>query len=104
MVARGSSLASRMFSESIIAICIVIGVLLMWIASLIGIFGEGTSAAKAMAVLKNTATALISTVLIGGGVANVKMERVVRVVAVIIGAIMLLVLVASVQVRGPWLF
>lgn len=97
MRAQTSSLATRIFSESIVAIGIGIGILLIWIASLVATFGSGIDASKAMTVLKNTGVSLITVMLISGGVANVKIERPVRIAMVVMGAIILLVLTAGIS-------
>lgn len=104
MAKRNPSVVSTIFSESAVAVCIAIGVLLVWIATLVGTFGESDNALKAMTVLKNTGVALVSAVLISGGVANAKKERTVRIAMVVMGAIILLVLVATVAVWRPWGF
>jgi len=88
-------LASRIFSESMVAVGIGIGVLLIWIATLVATFGTGTDAFKTMTVLKNTGVALISLMLISGGAGNTEIERSVRIAMVVMGAIILLVLVTT---------
>lgn len=103
MRAQKPSLASRIFSESAVAIGIGIGVLLIWVASLVATFVTGTDAAKATTALKNTGVSLISVMLISGGVANVKIERPVRIAMVVMGAIILLVLVSGIVVYPGWL-
>ena len=95
MKARMPSLASRIFSESIVAIGIGIGVILIWIASLVATFGTGTDAADATAVLINTGLTLISLMLISGGAGNAEIENPVRIAMVVMGAIILLVLVLT---------
>ena len=91
------SLASSIFSESTVAIGIGIGVLLLWVASLVAIFGTGSDAFKAMKTLENTGVALISVMLISGGVANSQIERAIRIAMVVMGAIVLLVLVGIIS-------
>gem|GEM_PF-4822903 len=102
-MAQTSSLASRIFSESVVTICIAIGVLLMWIATLVGTFGEGISAVKAMMALRNTGVALVGAMLVCGGAANPKIDRIVRVAMVVMGTMILLVLVSD-AVTTPRMF
>jgi hypothetical protein len=91
-----------MFSESVVSVSIGIGVLLLWIASLIGIFGTSSDALKAMRTLVDTGVALISTMLICGGVANSKIERSVKIAMVVMGAIILLVFLGIIQSYGAF--
>jgi hypothetical protein len=88
-----------MFSVSVVSICIGIGVLLLWIASLVAIFG-GYSDVKATKTLLNTGIALISAMLICGGVANSKIEKSVKIAMVVMGAIVLLVLLMLIEGYG----
>lgn len=101
MARKKSSITSTLFSETTVAISIMIGVIIVWIASIVGTFGEGTSAAKAMTVLRDTGITLISAMLIGGGITGVGKEKIVRGVMIFMGTIILLVLVYSVQIWSP---
>jgi hypothetical protein len=92
-------LSDGMFSEMVVSCSIGIGVLLLWIASLVATFG-GYSDAKATTALVNTGLALISTMLICGGVANSKIERQVKIAMVVMGAIVLLVFLILIQGYG----
>lgn len=89
-----------MFSESVVSVSIGIGVLLLWIGSLIAIYSVSSDAAKATRTLVDTGVALISTMLICGGVANSKIERPVKIAMVVMGAIVLLVFLMIIQSYG----
>lgn len=89
-------MSDGMFSEMAVSSGIGIGVLLLWIASLVAIFG-GYSDVKAYTALVDTGVALISAMLICGGVANSKIERQVKIAMVVMGAIVLLVLLSLVM-------
>ena len=89
-----AGLISWIFSETVIVICIVIGALLMWISALVGTFG-GAPALQATVALRSTGMALIGTMLTCGGIANPRMDRAVRVVAIILGVLLLMALIGA---------
>jgi len=81
---------SKLFSETSIAIGVVLGILLMWIASMIVILGEtGRTVYKASSVVSSLGTLFLTVMLVGGGIANARIERTVRVGMVIMGVILL---------------
>jgi len=85
-----SPLVSGVFSESSITAGVVIGILLMWIASMIIILGEtGRTVYKASSVVSSLGTLFLTVMLVGGGIANARIERTVRVGMVIMGVILL---------------
>jgi uncharacterized membrane protein len=93
-------LAERMsFSESIAAIGISLGVLIIWIGSLVGVIG---GYAKATTALVNTGVALVSVTLICEGVAGYKMDKSIKTAMVVMGTILLFVFLA--MIRGYGLF
>jgi hypothetical protein len=83
-------LASRLFDAPVIAISITFGVLLIWIGTLVGTLGGSGTAAN---VLMRTGVALMSAMLIGGGIANPGIDRIVRAVAIIMSVLMILALI-----------
>lgn len=63
--------------------------------------GEGTTARESLTVLKNTGLALISGILICGGVILKEEERAVRAAMVVMGVIAMLSLFTSAGMLGP---
>jgi len=90
MVENKSSLASRIFSDSVVPLGILVGIILLWIASIVTIFITGTDARNVARALKYTGVALVSMMTIGGGVAITEKGRNIRIAMVVIGVIMLL--------------
>ena len=85
-----SPLVSNLFSETSIAIGVVVGILLMWLASMIIILGgRGETVYKTSSVVSSLGTVLLTVMLVGGGIANTRIERTVRVGMVIMGVILL---------------
>lgn len=85
-----SPLVSGVFSESSITAGVVIGILLMWIASMIIILGEtGRTVYKASSVVSSLGTLFLTVMLVGGGIANARIDKTVRVGMVIMGVILL---------------
>ncbi|KXA91542.1 hypothetical protein AKJ57_00915 [candidate division MSBL1 archaeon SCGC-AAA259A05] len=68
---------------------------MVWIASLIGIYGDSSTANDALLTLKNSGAALVSGVLIAGGVTNGNKSDKVRVAMVVMGAIILWILIGA---------
>lgn len=100
MAGKKSSLASQLFSDSVVPLGIGVGVLLIWVASLVAVLATGIDASKAVNVLKNTGVALVSMMMIGGGVTLTEKERSVRIAMVVMGTIVFLYLIPSVSVVG----
>lgn len=82
-------------SEKRIAGAVLFGVLLIWIASLIGIYGDSSTARDALLTLRNTGTALVSGVLIAGGVTDGNKSNKVRVAMVVMGTIVFWLLLSA---------
>jgi hypothetical protein len=98
-------LAAQLFSVSRIAVGIALGVLLMWIGGLIAILGESSTATKAALVLGETGVAIVSTMLVGGGMANSEIEKGVRIAAVIMGVLLMITIVSAltgISVSPSW--
>lgn len=91
-------MAARIFSDSVVPLCIGIGILLIWIGTIIATFASGADASRVVNLLRNTGVALVSCMLIGGGVALTEKERSVRVAMVVMGAILLLVVMGGASV------
>jgi hypothetical protein len=89
------SLASKIFTDFTVSLGVGIGVLFIWVASLIGILVTGADALKAVNALLDTGLALASVMMIGGGVSIAEKERGVRIALVVMGAILLLVLLSA---------
>ena len=100
MVGKKSSLASQLFSDSVVPLGIGVGVILIWIASLVAVLATGADAGKAVNVLKDTGLALVSMMMIGGGVTLTEKERSVRIAMVVMGTIVFLCLIPSVSMAG----
>jgi len=100
MVEKKSSLASHIFSDSVVPLGITLGILLIWIASLGAILATGTDASKAERVLRDTGLALVSMMMIGGGVTITEKERSVRIAMVVMGSLIFLYLFASISALG----
>jgi len=98
MVEKESSLAAQLFSESATALGIVVGVLLIWVASLVSVLTTGVDAMKVVSILRYTGVAMVSVMLIGRGVTVSEKEKSVRIAMVVMGAIILLVLIGGVSV------
>jgi len=85
-----SPLVSNLFSESSITAGIVMGILLIWVAYMIVILGEtGRTVYKASSIASSLGTLFLTIMLVGGGIANTRIERTVRVGMVIMGVILL---------------
>jgi len=85
-----SPLVSNLFSESSITAGIVMGILLIWVAYTIVILGEtGRTVYKASSIVSSLGTLFLTVMLVGGGIANTRIERTVRVGMVIMGVILL---------------
>ena len=85
-----SPLVSGAFSESSITAGVVMGILLIWVAYLITILGEtGETVYKASSIVSSLGTVFLTTMLVGGGIANARIDKTVRVGMVIMGAILL---------------
>jgi hypothetical protein len=91
MAVKESSLVSKMFSETTVVAGVVIGILLVWISSLMAQFSLGVDMLRAMGIFKNTGVTLVSMMLIGGGIVSTKDEKNIRVAMMVMGAIILLV-------------
>jgi hypothetical protein len=100
MVGKKSSLASQLFSDSVVPLGIGVGVILIWIASLVAVLATGADAGKAVNVLKDTGLALVSMMMIGGGVTLTEKERSVRIAMVVMGTLVFLYLIPSVSMAG----
>jgi len=91
MAVKESSLVSKMFSETTVVAGVVIGILLVWISSLMAQFSLGVDMIRAMGIFKNTGVTLVSIMLVGGGIVSTKDEKNVRVAMTVMGAVILLV-------------
>lgn len=88
------SVLSRICSESLIAIGVALGILLMWIAQLVGIFGKGGDTPKIMFFLVGLGTAILCSTLISGGILNRNIDKFVRFGMVFIGGFVALAMLA----------
>jgi len=85
-----SSLVSAVFSETSIAVGVMVGILLMWVATVMVIPGEpGRTVYEASSILSSLGTVFLTIMLVGGGIVNTRIDRVVRVGMVIMGTILL---------------
>jgi hypothetical protein len=84
----------KLFSKTLIVGGILLGILLIWIGSIIFTFASG-DALKAASVLSSLGLAAISMFLLGGGLANKNMDKYVRLGMILGGALILLSLVSS---------
>ena len=91
MAVKESSLVSKMFSETTVVAGVVIGILLVWISSLMAQFSLGVDMIRAMGIFKNTGVTLVSIMLVGGGIVSTKDEKNIRVAMTVMGAVILLV-------------
>jgi len=91
MAVKESSLVSKMFSETTVVAGVVIGILLVWISSLMAQFSLGVDMIRAMGIFKNTGVTLVSMMLVGGGIVSTKDEKNIRVAMTVMGAVILLV-------------
>jgi uncharacterized membrane protein (UPF0136 family) len=91
MAVKESSLVSKMFSETTVVAGVVIGILLVWISSLMAQFSLGVDMTRAMGIFKNTGVTLVSIMLVGGGIVSTKDEKNIRVAMTVMGAVILLV-------------
>ncbi|KXB01632.1 hypothetical protein AKJ41_00875 [candidate division MSBL1 archaeon SCGC-AAA259O05] len=82
-------------SEKQVAGAVAFGIFLIWVASLIGIFGDSSTANDALLTLKNTGIALVSEGLIAGGVTDGNKSDKVRVAMVVMGSIVLWILIST---------
>lgn len=85
------------FSKKKVAWATCVGILLIWIASLVGIYGDSSTAQDALMTLKNTGTFIVSTMLIAGGVTDGDKSDKVRVAMVVLGVLVLFVLLQATQ-------
>ena len=81
---------AAVFSEMLIVLGVLLGILLIWISQLIGIYGTGTDALKIKLVLRGLGMLLSSGALIGGGILNKNIDKFAR-FGMILGAVWLLV-------------
>lgn len=77
-----------------------IGVIFVWISSMIAIFGDSENAYDAMRALKNTGIASVAGSLILFGGIDDENDRAVRTGMVIMGAIVILALISSISMTG----
>ncbi len=84
----------KLFSKTLIVGGILLGILLIWIGSIIFTFASG-DALKAASVLNSLGLAAISMFLLGGGLANKNIDKYVRLGMILGGALILLSLVSS---------
>lgn len=89
MPAKESSPVSKIFSEKCVVDGIVIGILLIWIAMLTMQFGSTGDILKAAKILRYTGLALVSIMLIGGGITS-KDDKSVRIAMIVMGVAVLL--------------
>lgn len=83
----------KLFSKTLIVGGILLGILLIWIGSIIFTFASG-DALKAALVLDYLGLAAICIFLIGGGLANKNMDKFVRLGMIIGGASLLAIFVS----------
>jgi len=81
---------AALFSETLIVLGVLLGILLIWISQLIGIYGTGTDAYKIKFVLKGLGMLLSSGALISGGILNKNIDKFAR-FGMILGAIGLII-------------
>lgn len=85
-----SPLVSSVFSETAIAIVVVLGILLIWVAYMIALLGgSGETVYKVSSVVSSLGTVSLTIMLVGGGIVNARIERAVRVGMVIMGVLLL---------------
>jgi len=94
----------KLFSKTLIVVGILVGILLIWIGSIVTTFGTMTSgssldAYKASIVLSSLGIAAMGVFLVGGGVANKNIDKYVR-LAMIIGGVLLLTGLFSIATLG----
>jgi len=90
MAVKESSWVSKMFSKTTVIAGVVIGILLVWVYSLLIQFSLGTDMLRVIRILKNTGVTLVSMMLIGGGIVSTKDEKNIRVAMIVMGALILL--------------
>lgn len=81
---------AAIFSEMLIVAGVLLGILLIWIAQLIGIYGTGTDALKIKLVLKGLGVMLSSGALIGGGILNKNIDKLVRFGMVLVAGLLII--------------
>jgi len=90
MAVKESSLVSKMFSETNVIAGVIIGILLVWIYSLLTQFSLGTDALRVVRILKYTGVTFVSMMLVNGGIVSTRDEKNVRVAMIVMGALILL--------------
>jgi hypothetical protein len=90
MAVKESSKLSRMFSETAVIAGVVVGILLIWIYSLLAPFSLGANVLNTIRALKQTGITLVSMMLISGGIVSTRDERNIRAVMIVMGALILL--------------
>jgi len=83
----------KLFSKTLIVGGILLGILLIWIGSIIAAFATG-DALKASSVLYSLGLAAISVFLLSGGLANRNIDKYVRLGMILGGALVLINLVS----------
>ena len=89
----------KLFSKTLIVVSILVGILLIWIGSIVTILGASLDAYKASIVLSSLGIAAMGVFLVGGGIANKNIDKYVR-LAMIIGGVLLLTGLFSIATLG----
>jgi hypothetical protein len=89
----------KLFSKTLIVVGILVGILLIWIGSIVTILGASLDAYKASIVLSSLGIAAMGVFLVGGGIANKNIDKYVR-LAMIIGGVLLLTGLFSIATLG----
>jgi len=85
-----SPLVSSVFSETSIAVVVVLGIILIWVAYMIALLGgRGETVYKVSSVVNSLGTVSLTIMLVGGGIVNARIERAVRVGMVIMGVLLI---------------